>query len=88
MIGKEIKSNVISKFKTHEQDTGSPEVQIALMTTRIVELTEHLKIHKKDKHSRAGLLKIVGKRRKMLNYLKNKSFDRYSTLVKELGLRK
>jgi small subunit ribosomal protein S15 len=87
-ISKENKETVIDKFSSHEGDTGSPEVQIALLTERINGLTEHLKSHKKDHHSRRGLLKMVGKRRRLLTYLQNKEVDRYRTLVKELGLRK
>ena len=82
------KSNIISKFKQHEGDTGSPEVQIALLTERIKYLTEHFKIHKKDHHSRRGLLKLVGRRRRLLDYLKGKSVDRYRNLIRELGIRK
>jgi small subunit ribosomal protein S15 len=84
---KETKLQLISEFKTHESDTGSPEVQVALLTYRIRELTEHLKIHKKDYHSRRGLLKMVGRRRKLLNYLKENDFGRYQTLIQRLGLR-
>ncbi|WP_274372499.1 MULTISPECIES: 30S ribosomal protein S15 [Synergistales] len=84
---KETKTNLISEYKTHETDTGSPEVQVALLTYRIRELTEHLKIHKKDFHSRRGLLKMVGRRRKLLNYLKENDFGRYQTLIQRLGLR-
>jgi small subunit ribosomal protein S15 len=82
------KSNIIDKFKQHEQDTGSPEVQIALLTERIRYLTEHFKIHKQDHHSRRGLLKLVGRRRRLLDYLKGKDVDRYRTLISELGIRK
>jgi len=82
------KSNIIAKFKQHDNDTGSPEVQIALLTERIVYLTEHFKIHKKDHHSRRGLLKLVGRRRRLLDYLKSKSVDRYRNLIRELGIRK
>ena len=78
----------MEKFSSHEGDTGSPEVQVALLTERINGLTEHLKGHKKDHHSRRGLLKMVGKRRRLLTYLQNKNIDRYRSLVKELGLRK
>ena len=85
---KERKQEVISSFKRDEKDTGSPEVQIALLTERINELTEHLKIHKKDNHSRRGLLKMVGKRRNLLNYLAKKDEDRYKTIVEKLNLRK
>ena len=82
------KENVIEQYKTHEGDTGSPEVQIALLTQRINHLNEHLKVHKKDHHSRRGLLKMVGQRRGMLNYLKKKDIERYRSLIAELGLRK
>ena len=82
------KAEIIDKFKTHEGDTGSPEVQIAILTFRINDLNEHLKMHKKDHHSRRGLLKMVGQRRNLLAYLKNKDIERYRTLIAELGLRK
>ena len=82
------KSETISRFKLHESDTGSPEVQIALLTSRISHLTEHLKIHTKDHHSRRGLLIMVGKRRRLLNYVKNKDVHRYRTIISELGLRR
>ena len=82
------KEQVIEQYKTHEGDTGSPEVQIALLTQRINHLNEHLKVHKKDHHSRRGLLKMVGQRRGMLNYLKKKDIERYRALIAELGLRK
>lgn len=82
------KQETIGKFKLHESDTGSPEVQIALLTTRIVNLTEHLKAHKKDHHSRRGLLMMVGKRRRLLNYVKNKDVNRYRTIIEQLGIRK
>lgn len=82
------KKAVIEKFKTHKGDTGSPEVQIALLTTRIAELTEHFKTHVKDHHSRRGLLMLVGKRRRILEYLRTKSTTRYQQLIKDLGLRK
>ena len=88
MISKEMKSQIIEKYKRDEKDTGSPEVQIAILTERINELTEHLKVHKKDNHSRRGLLKMVGKRRNLLNYLAKKDINRYREIVKELGLRK
>ncbi|NLG86930.1 MAG: 30S ribosomal protein S15 [Firmicutes bacterium] len=81
------KQDIISKFQIHEQDTGSPEVQIAILTERINYLTEHLKEHKKDHHSRRGLLKMVGQRRGMLEYLKAKDIERYRSLVDKLGLR-
>jgi len=87
-MDKQEKNDVILKFATHEGDTGSPEVQVAILTTRINELNEHLKIHKKDFHSRRGLLKMVGKRRRLLNYLKSKDIERYRKLIAELGLRK
>ena len=82
------KEEIIAKYKTHEGDTGSPEVQIALLTERINHLNEHLKVHKKDHHSRRGLLKMVGQRRGMLNYLRDKDIERYRALIAQLGLRK
>ena len=82
------KTAIIAEYATHEGDTGSPEVQIAVLTTRINELTEHLKVHKKDHHSRRGLLKMVGQRRNLLNYLKSKDIERYRSLIARLGLRK
>ena len=85
---KERKQEIINTYKREEKDTGSPEVQIALLTERINELTEHLKVHKKDNHSRRGLLKMVGKRRNLLNYLAKKDEEAYKELVKKLGLRK
>ena len=85
---KERKQEVINAFKREANDTGSSEVQIALLTERINELTEHLKVHKKDNHSRRGLLKMVGQRRNMLNYLQKKDEERYKVLVEKLGLRK
>lgn len=88
MISKEKKSEIIEKYKRDEKDTGSPEVQIAILTERINELTEHLKVHKKDNHSRRGLLKMVGKRRNLLNYLSKKDINRYRAIVEKLGLRK
>lgn len=84
----ERKRSLIEEYKTHENDTGSPEVQIAILTERINNLTEHLKVHKKDHHSRRGLLKMVGKRRALLNYLRARDFERYRTLIERLGLRK
>jgi small subunit ribosomal protein S15 len=87
LIDKELKTQVIEQYKTHGADTGSPEVQIAILTTRIRQLTEHMKIHKKDFHSRRGLLIMVGKRRKLLQYLRNKNFGRYQSLIQRLGLR-
>ena len=88
MISKEKKTEVISKFARTAGDTGSPEVQVAVLTERISELTEHLKVNPKDHHSRRGLLKMVGKRRNLLNYLKGKDIERYRSLIERLGLRK
>ena len=88
MISKDLKAEIIGKYKRDEKDTGSPEVQIALLTERINELTEHLKVHQKDNHSRRGLLKMVGKRRNLLNYLSKKDLNRYREIVEKLGLRK
>ncbi len=85
---KERKQEIINTYKRDEKDTGSPEVQIALLTERINELTEHLKVHKKDNHSRRGLLKMVGKRRNLLNYLSRKDVQRYREIIEKLGLRK
>lgn len=82
------KFKIIDEYKTHEGDTGSPEVQVALLTNRINYLTDHFKVHSKDFHSRTGLLKLVGQRRKLLNYLKNKDINRYRTLIAKLGIRK
>jgi len=82
------KKEIIEKFKTHDTDTGSSEVQIALLSERITYLTDHFQTHKKDHHSRRGLLKMVGQRRSLLNYLKSKDINRYRTLIKELGIRK
>ena len=82
------KKGLIDQFKLHEADTGSPEVQIALLTHRISYLNEHFKVHKKDHHSRRGLLKLVGQRRRLLNYLKTTDIKRYRTLIQALGLRK
>lgn len=82
------KNAIIEEYKTHEGDTGSPEVQIALLSERIKYLTEHFKTHKKDFHSRTGLLKLVGQRRKLLNYLRKKDIQRYRDLISRLGLRK
>jgi len=82
------KKDIIEKFKTHSTDTGSSEVQIALLSDRITYLTDHFKIHQKDHHSRRGLLKLVGQRRSLLNYLKSKDINRYRTVIKELGIRK
>lgn len=87
-VTKEQKHNIIESHRVHESDTGSPEIQVALLTERINQLTEHFKVHKKDHHSRRGLLKMVGKRRRLLEYLKGKSVERYQRLIRELGLRK
>lgn len=87
-VTKDQKHDIIEHHRIHESDTGSPEIQIALLTERINQLTEHFKVHKKDHHSRRGLLKMVGKRRRLLEYLKGKSVERYQTLISELGLRK
>ncbi len=88
MILKEQKTAVIEANRTHPTDTGSPEVQIAILTERIAQLTEHLKVHHKDNHSRRGLLQMVGKRRNLLNYLAKKDIERYRAIVAKLGLRK
>jgi small subunit ribosomal protein S15 len=88
MVTKEQKKDIIEHHKIHEHDTGSPEIQVALLTQRINQLTEHFKVHQKDHHSRRGLLKMVGKRRRLLEYLKDKSVERYQGLINELGLRK
>ena len=88
MITKEKKTEVIGANATHDQDTGSPEVQIAILTARINELTAHMKVHKKDFHSNRGLLKMVGQRRSMRAYLRNKDIERYRALIAKLGLRK
>lgn len=87
-MDKETKSGIIAKFAVQQGDTGSPEVQIALLTERINHLNEHLKVHSKDHHSRRGLLMMVGKRRGLLNYLKNKDIERYREVLKSLNLRK
>ena len=87
-LSSEGKSEVIESFRTHDVDTGSPEVQIALLTRRIEHLTGHFKTHAKDHHSRQGLLKMVGKRRRLLDYLKRKDFERYQQIIRRLGLRK
>jgi len=88
MIRKDEKTAVIEANRTHPTDTGSPEVQIAILTARINELTEHLKVHKQDNHSRRGLLKMVGQRRSMLAYLQKKDINRYRALIAKLGIRK
>ena len=88
MLAKETKEGIIENYKKHENDTGSPEVQIALFTERINRLTQHFKTHKKDHHSRRGLLKLVGQRRRLLDYLKKKDIQRYRELINKLGIRK
>lgn len=88
MITTEMKKEIIAKYGKTPEDTGSPEVQIALLTARITELTEHLKIHQKDHHSRRGLLKMVGQRRGLLDYLKRTDIERYRSIIEKLGLRK
>ncbi|MEW8969941.1 30S ribosomal protein S15 [Mesobacillus sp. LC4] len=87
-ISKVRKNELINEFKTHESDTGSPEVQIAVLTAEINTLNDHLRVHKKDHHSRRGLLKMVGKRRNLLTYLRNKDVARYRELINKLGLRR
>lgn len=88
MLATEQKQEIINTFKKHEGDTGSPEVQIAILTARITYLTDHFKVHKKDHHSRRGLLKLVGQRRRMLDYLKSRDLDRYKTVIAQLGIRR
>jgi small subunit ribosomal protein S15 len=87
-LTKERKTTVIDSYKTHEGDTGSPEVQVAILSERINDLTEHFKVHAKDHHSRRGLLQIVGQRRRLLDYLKRKDSKRYAELIRRLGIRK
>ena len=87
-LTKDTKKQIIDKYRLHDHDSGSPEVQIALLTERIKGLTEHFRVHKKDHHSRRGLLKMVGMRRRLLDYLKANQIDRYRSIVKDLGLRK
>lgn len=84
----EKKAEIIGEYKLHDHDTGSPEVQVALLTSRIAELTEHFKTHTKDHHSRRGLLKLVGRRRRLLDYMKRKDIERYREVIQRLGLRK
>jgi small subunit ribosomal protein S15 len=84
----EVKGKIISEYRTHDTDTGSPEVQVALLTSRINELTEHFKTHTKDHHSRRGLLKLVGQRRRLLDYLKGKDVEKYRSTIERLGIRK
>jgi small subunit ribosomal protein S15 len=87
-VHQERKAEVVSKYKTHDKDTGSPEVQVALLSERINMLTDHFKTHKKDHHSRRGLLKLVGQRRRLLDYLRGKDANRYKKLIDGLGIRK
>ncbi|MBN2017063.1 MAG: 30S ribosomal protein S15 [Candidatus Cloacimonetes bacterium] len=87
-LEKDAKTTIIKEFGLHESDTGSPEVQIALLTQRIAGITEHLKVHKKDHHTRRGLLMLVGQRRRLLDYIKNKDITRYRKLIKALNIRK
>jgi small subunit ribosomal protein S15 len=86
-LGKEQKANLIQDYSRHEKDTGSPEVQIAILTERIKELTDHLRVHKHDESSRRGLLKMVGRRRRLLRYLRRKDYQRFMSLTKQLGIR-
>jgi small subunit ribosomal protein S15 len=88
MLVTDKKQEIINSYKLHDSDTGSPEVQIAILTERIIYLTEHFKVHKKDHHSRRGLLKIVGQRRRLLDYLKKKDVERYRTIIEKLGIRR
>jgi small subunit ribosomal protein S15 len=87
-LSREKKTEIIGAYKTHDGDTGSPEVQVAILSERISYLTEHFKVHAKDHHSRRGLLKLVGQRRRLLDYLKSKDSERYSELIQRLGIRK
>ncbi len=88
MLDRELKEKIVGEYRTHEGDTGSPQVQVALLTTRINQLTEHFKTHKKDNHSRRGLLKMVSQRRSLLDYLKRKDIEQYHELIGRLGLRR
>ena len=88
MLSTDKKKDIIESHKLHDGDTGSPEVQIAILTERLTYLTEHFKVHKKDHHSRRGLLKIVGQRRRLLDYLKRKDVSRYRTIIEKLGIRR
>ena len=88
VLTKEAKNDIVSNYRLHDTDTGSPEVQVAILSERISYLTEHLKSHKKDHHSRRGLLKMVGQRRRLLDYLKKAEFNRYKDLIGRLGIRK
>jgi small subunit ribosomal protein S15 len=87
-IAEQQKQNVVEQFRVHQTDTGSPEVQVALLSQRIDHLTEHFKVHVKDHHSRRGLLKLVGQRRRLLDYLRTQDFERYQSLIQRLGIRK
>ncbi len=87
-LTQEAKKAIMAEFKLHDSDTGSPEVQVALLTQRIKDITEHLKVHKKDFHTRRGLLKLIGQRRRLLDYMQNKDIERYRKIIKTLGLRK
>ncbi len=87
-LASEQKSQIVAKYKVHKTDTGSPEVQVAILSQRILELTEHFKTHQKDHHSRRGLLSMVARRRKLLNYLKSRNPERYKTLIQSLGIRR
>ncbi len=87
-LNTEQKQEIIDRYRLHNADTGSPEVQVAILSERISYLTDHFKVHAKDHHSRRGLIKLVGQRRRLLNYLKNKDIERYRTLIEQLGLRK
>lgn len=87
-LTKEKKADIIGSYRTHDSDTGSPEVQVAILSERINYLTEHFKVHAKDQHSRRGLLKLVGQRRRLLDYLKRKDSERYAELIRRLGIRK
>jgi small subunit ribosomal protein S15 len=87
-LNKDRKTDIIGTYKTHDTDTGSPEVQVAILSDRINYLTEHFKVHAKDHHSRRGLLKLVGQRRRLLDYLKSKDTERYASLIQRLGIRK
>ncbi len=87
-IAEQQKQNVVEQFRVHQTDTGSPEVQVALLSQRIDHLTEHFKVHVKDHHSRRGLLKLVGRRRRLLDYLRDSDFERYQSLIQRLGIRK
>jgi small subunit ribosomal protein S15 len=87
-LANEQKSQIVAKYRVHKTDTGSPEVQVAILSQRILELTEHFKTHQKDHHSRRGLLSMVARRRKLLNYLKSRNPERYKTLIQSLGIRR